>query len=337
VFAVLWIFPYFRDTSEPVLRLFSLLSIPALIIAPIYIWYVDGLVPEHKDGYWAVGRVVLGQRDQIEKDVLVEHLCEWAVKLFFLQFILQVLTERSTYWVTVDFQEVFNSHPFGYLDIFIETMYLVDIGFGAVGYLLTLRLFDTHVRTTDPTVLGWFVCLICYPPFFSAIDQNFIQYNDDLYWSQWLGGYPALQILWAALIAISIAIYALATVQLGIRFGNLSHRGIVTNGLYGWLRHPAYLAKNASWWLISIPFVSMNGIGEALRLSLMLIVLNTIYYLRAKTEERHLSWDPAYREYSEWIRQHGLWAQIKYGLSTGAEAATSLAKRWLMNSRRQRQ
>lgn len=335
VLGVFWVFPYFREHSESVLRLVSQLWLPAFILAPFYIWYVDELVAEKKDEYWTVGRLVLGQWYQMDKNVVVNHLREWAVKLFFLQFILQVLTERSAYWLTADFQQIITSHPFGFLDVFTETMYLVDIGFGAVGYLLTLRLFDTHVRTTEPTVLGWLVCLMCYPPFFGAIDQNFLQYNDNLYWSQWLGGYAPLQIFWAALIAVSVAAYALATVQFGIRFGNLSHRGIITNGLYGWLKHPAYVAKNASWWLISIPFVSTSGVSEAVRLSLMLIMLNTIYYLRAKTEERHLSWDPTYLQYSAWIRQHGLWAQMKYGYFAVAEVVTNLFKHWCRLRQRQ--
>ena len=39
------------------------------------------------------------------------------------------------------------------------------------------------------------------------------------------------------------------------RFSNLTHRGIITNGPYRYSKHPAYLAKNLSWWLVSMPFM----------------------------------------------------------------------------------
>jgi hypothetical protein len=31
-----------------------------------------------------------------------------------------------------------------------------------------------------------------------------------------------------------------------------------------------------------------------------------VYYIRARTEERHLSWDPTYVAYAEWIDRHGV-------------------------------
>jgi len=51
----------------------------------------------------------------------------------------------------------------------------------------------------------------------------------------------------------------------------------------------------------------INGtIGEAVRRCILLTSLNLIYYLRAKTEERHLSLDPVYVQYADWIDRFGL-------------------------------
>jgi hypothetical protein len=66
-----------------------------------------------------------------------------------------------------------------------------------------------------------------------------------------------------------------------------------------------------SWWLVSVPFLSTSGFAFALRHCIMLALLNGIYFLRAKTEERHLSRDPVYLEYCEWIASHGLFAQAR--------------------------
>jgi hypothetical protein len=62
--------------------------------------------------------------------------------------------------------------------------------------------------------------------------------------------------------------------------------------------------------MISMPFLSKAGVDEALRHSLMLLLLNFIYYLRAITEERHLSRDPVYTAYQEYIATAGLYARI---------------------------
>jgi hypothetical protein len=40
-----------------------------------------------------------------------------------------------------------------------------------------------------------------------------------------------------------------------------------------------------------------------------LLGINVIYYLRAKTEERHLSNDPDYVAYSNWMKTNSLYAR----------------------------
>ena len=42
----------------------------------------------------------------------------------------------------------------------------------------------------------------------------------------------------------------------------------------------------------------------------MLLGVNGIYYMRAKCEERMLMDDPVYRQYAEWIAEHGLFAKL---------------------------
>ena len=44
-------------------------------------------------------------------------------------------------------------------------------------------------------------------------------------------------------LVLLTAIYAWGTVAFGIRFSNLTHRGILTNGPYAWTRHPAYVSE----------------------------------------------------------------------------------------------
>ena len=96
----------------------------------------------------------------------------------------------------------------------------------------------------------------------------------------------------------------------GIRFSNLTNRGILTNGPFKFTKHPAYISKNISWWLIFMPFIVAPEFDDKLRLSLLLILQNVIYFLRARTEEKHLSNDPDYVLYAQYIEQHGVFSWV---------------------------
>ena len=123
-------------------------------------------------------------------------------------------------------------------------------------------------------------------------------------WTAWLAGHPiALALTGAVLVALT-AIYAWATMAFGLRFSNLTNRGILTHGPYAWSRHPAYLSKNLFWWLSTMPLLSTGSRIDATRATLLLGVVSGVYYWRAKTEERHLSADPDYRAYSDWMARN---------------------------------
>jgi len=179
-----------------------------------------------------------------------------------------------------------------------------------VGYIFTLRVLDSHIRSTDPSLLGWAVAISCYQPFWSFWSSYYIQYEDKTAWGFWFENFPLIYGVWGTLILLMLFVYVWASITFGLRFSNLTHRGILTHGPYRYVKHPAYLAKNISWWLIALPFLSVVSWQDGLKHSLMLLALNGIYYLRAITEERHLGKDTAYRIYQEQISRHGLFAKI---------------------------
>ena len=90
----------------------------------------------------------------------------------------------------------------------------------------------------------------------------------------------------------------------------MTYRGIITSGPYRFTKHPAYVCKVASWWLISLPFFSTAGTKAALIQCASMMVVSLIYYLRAKTEENHLSNYPEYVQYAQWINDHGLFSRL---------------------------
>jgi protein-S-isoprenylcysteine O-methyltransferase Ste14 len=183
--------------------------------------------------------------------------------------------------------------------------FAIDLVFGTLGYCLTFRLLDSHIRSSDPTLFGWAVTLACYQPFSRLFLNQYLDYQDDFSWSTWLADIPVMQILWGSVTIALLAAHAWSVLTFGCRFSNLTHRGVLTHGPFRWTKHPSYLSKNLIWWLVSIPFISNGGFEEGVRNCLLLLGVNFIYFLRARTEERHLSRDPAYVAYALWIERHG--------------------------------
>ena len=207
--------------------------------------------------------------------------------------------------------------PLQWFEWAMATLYFIDVIWGAMGYLWSLRLTDSHVRSTEPTTLGWLAALVCYEPLSRAVFPAYFAYGGGPAWGHWLADRPALELLWAALIVALTGVYAAATVSFGLRFSNLTHRGIVTGGPYRWLRHPAYVSKNLSWWLISMPFMVHTHWTDSLRLCAMLLAVNGVYWLRARTEDRHLRQDPVYRAYADALLARRLRALAGLGRLVG--------------------
>jgi len=303
-----WLFPeYYREGGFyhhywAALRV--LLPAWALLALP-YIYWVDRRMAQPLDGLWQTGRLILGRWRGLEARVIWQHLLGWFVKGFFLPLMFSYFCNDLNRLLHYDLKLL---HSFaGVYDWAYFTLYFIDVALVSMTYLMSLRLTDTHIRSTEPTALGWVSALLCYQPFWSLINQKYIDYESGARaWSVWFGGMPLLYAFWGCLILALSAIYVWATIAFGARFSNLTHRGIITSGPYRYSRHPAYLAKNLSWWLISMPFMLQGSASDALRRSLLLLLLNFIYYVRAKTEERHLGLDPLYRQYSRWIEAHGL-------------------------------
>jgi protein-S-isoprenylcysteine O-methyltransferase Ste14 len=54
-----------------------------------------------------------------------------------------------------------------------------------------------------------------------------------------------------------------------------------------------------------MPFFATTGnVTDVIRNSFILAVVSGVYYWRARTEERHLMADPAYRDYAAWMERN---------------------------------
>ena len=285
---------------------------PWLVLALPYFYLLDRRMPKPRDGYWHMGRLVTLQWQAVDRRILGQHLLGWLIKGFFLPLMFTYMCNDLSRFIAYDFARLGYSTAFDFLH---DLFYFIDVGLVSMGYLMSLRLTDTHLRSAEPTMLGWVVALMCYEPFWSLIGRQYLAYDTGYGWRAWLSNSPVFDFIWATLILALTAIYVWATVSFGARFSNLTHRGIITNGPYRWTKHPAYIAKNLSWWMISIPFMAQGTPDETLRHCLLLLGLNGIYALRAKTEEWHLSRDPDYVRYAQWIEARGMFRWIRSGRS----------------------
>ena len=302
---------YAGDFYEPLWAMLRRFRFPLLVSAPIYVTLVDGMMRDPKDSYWMLGRVLLGKRQDATRLAMKQHFLGWLVKAFFFPLMLvwshgQVREIVNFHIPDISWENWANLKLYDFLYPFSFFLDLVTI---TPAYIISLRVTDTHLRSAEPTFMGWAVALFCYQPFFSLFDKNYVAYEGPVQFGKWLAPFPTLRAVWAAVIIICLLIYALASVGFGVRFSNLTHRGILTNGMYRFTKHPAYLSKNLSWWLASTPFVLGGGsFWEGLRRCILIGCVNFIYYMRARTEERHLSRDPTDQKYALWMNDHGLLA-----------------------------
>ncbi|AUW57604.1 protein-S-isoprenylcysteine methyltransferase [Sphingobium sp. SCG-1] len=285
---------------------------PWLLVASVpYVLWLDRRLIEPRDASYAFGQWIIGgAAGMADLTQVAHHARAWLVKGFFLAFMLSVLPSNFANLIHWNLGDVLAS-PIGLANFLIMLLFLIDVAFATVGYMLTCKPLDAHIRTANPLLAGWVAALMCYPPFVLMGDGGPLDYHHGTAeWSYWLGGnQPALvaiQWIYGSLLVALTGIYAWATVAFGLRFSNLTHRGIITHGPYRWTRHPAYLSKNLFWWLSALPFLVTTGsLVDVVRNSATIAIVSAIYFWRAKTEEAHLNSDPAYAAYSQWMQRHG--------------------------------
>lgn len=273
--------------------------------AVAYVWIVDGMMRDPHDAYWQVGRALLGHTEDVRGADVANHARGWLIKAFYLPIFVVYTGNQIGGILRFDLATVHGADMRLY-HFSSDLIYALDVLYATVGYVLSMRVFDSHVRSAEPTLLGWAVALECYTPFWGGLFSRLYLHYDGPGFESWLAGHAGMQWVWAGAILACETVYVLATFAFGIRFSNLTHRGILTGGPYRFTKHPAYVAKNISWWLITLPFIPTHGWEGAVKSTLGLAGVNFIYYMRARTEERHLSRDPTYVRYALWMNEHGV-------------------------------
>lgn len=291
------------------MNVLAVAMVPIVVLSVPYVIWLDRFLLEPKDPTWHFGAMLIA-REPWEAEPIKKHWRAWIIKGFFSAFMISIIPGGFAVIVQAQPAEIINN-PVEIGMLLVTLLFMIDVQIGTVGYLVTFRPLDAHIRSGNPFLAGWIAALLCYPPFAWGVFGAGGVLNYELNgakWDYWLVSSETMLWLWAAWLVVLTAIYAWATFIFGIRFSNLTYRGVITNGPYRYTRHPAYVSKNLYWWCFFMPFLATSGsLVDVIRNCFFLAVVNAIYYWRARTEEAHLlAEDPKYREYHAWMEEHGV-------------------------------
>ncbi len=294
-----WLFPCFMNNVDfkPLYVPFLIIMVPLILLLSLpYFALMDKIDKDPDDEYYKIGYAITHFQKTMTRFELANYVRSWLVKAFWLSLMQPWVLYRIDWFINLTW-ETLQDDPIRWFWFFNSLCFFIDLLYGSIGYVLSFKIFNTYTRTAEPTLLGWVVAIMCYWPFWDILFYNQFFPYAEISWLNFFDVGSVWWYIWASIIVLLEMMYGLASVSFGLRFSNLTYRGLVNTGLYKYTKHPAYVFKNLSWWFVNVPFLAA-GFGHSLKLCLLLFGVNIIYYLRAKTEERHLSHYPEYEAYA---------------------------------------
>ncbi len=313
-----WLVPFYhRPYYKPILILgLQFFPILGLLLLP-YLYYTERTLGEARDYAWEFGQLCLGrirgrQWVQVRNGALSMLVRTIFLPLNFCFVLNSISNMRQRDFSILLAEPTPQSHA-----LMMSIIYMLLIFAIIPGYLFSFRLLKTHTRTIDRSWFGWVVCLACYPPFAAGIFGSWFAYNvvrfEEPFMKPWIYLLTDHTMLLYAVgigILLSEIVHYWAEAVIGIRSSNLTHRGIITNSIFRYMRHPVYFSKCVGWFLIALPFAMAPTTLEAFRVMVLFGGVCLIYYLRSISEERILSEDPDYVAYALHLDKHGWLACI---------------------------
>ena len=206
--AIYWLFPIYRDGgAKDLFLLAERLLIPFMLLTPLYIWYVDKKSEGPEDGYFHVGLLFTRSWRLADRELVRQHCLQWLVKAFFLPLMLGIYVNQIVWLSQHPIENAlapFLAEPnaanwFRLYHFLYSYLFIIDVGVACIGYALTLKLLDFEVRSAEPTLLGWVVCVLCYAPFWGLVGQQYLRYGGGNRWEVWLADWPAVKVVWSLL------------------------------------------------------------------------------------------------------------------------------------------
>ena len=312
---------YSEEAYQPWVMVFTVMIIPSVFFAGfVYLPYALKKLNDDNNYYMTFGSFLMGQSQKDDNQKLGFLFQSVFLRAFFMVYLYTMLlaflalafgedalplilfTEEFSFSAEKLFQIIMTAYVF---------MGILDLAIAMLGYICTFKGLNADIRSMDPKMLGWFSCLICYQPLWSFLSKTiFISMYASLDWQEFFAGHQYVLCAWAVLILLSGGLEALSGATFGIRFSNVTYRGLITSGPYKYSKHPQYIAKMLNRFLTILPFIGYASILGMFQGMLGFIILLFIYFLRARTEENHLTAFPEYVAYANWMNENGIFRWI---------------------------
>src|SRR5690606_14055157 len=131
--------------------------LPMMVLSIPYVHWLDRYAREPKDASWHFGAMVL-RRAGWDRQEVYKHCRAWAIKGLFTAFMLSILPYGFQLVVNADVRAI-AADPARLALFLIEFLFVVDVQIGTVGYILTFRPLDAHIRSGNPYLAGWVAAL----------------------------------------------------------------------------------------------------------------------------------------------------------------------------------
>ena len=283
--------------------------LPGLIpLTVLYVYQIDRRMTDPHDSYYDLGQWLLRRSKTLDWERFKPFALGWIIKGFFLPIMFAYLAlNMPRLHLNAG---MLGQGPVEAVHHMVTLMVVVELTIVVVGYAMTLKLFDAHIRSPNGFLGAWVVTLICYEPFNTIASGQIYPYRTGRDWHEVAGDYTLLMWPWLGLILMSFLVWVWATAIFGLRWSNLTHRGIITNGPYRYSKHPDYVAKSLFFWLTAAPFLTALTPWQAVTGTASLFVVNAVYFGRARMEEKHLSEDPDYVAYALAMNTHSIFRPV---------------------------
>ena len=159
------------------MQVLGVAAVPLLVLSMPYVLWLDRRLKEPRDGAWHFGQLLIGRADLADRARAPRFLPRLGgqgllPRLHDLDRARQLVATRSR--PTRPRSPPIRSTSPCWL---ISVMFMIDVTFATVGYVLTMKPLDAHIRTANPYAAGWAAALICYPPFILMGDGGPLDYH----------------------------------------------------------------------------------------------------------------------------------------------------------------
>ncbi len=316
-----WLFPiYASKYHEPLWKAILIILPFTIIFSYPFIYFTEKKLGKYRDTYYEFGLFTYAFFNnkywyKIDWDNFKQGVLAWFVRGFFLP--MNYCTAVSIFEKLRNIPDLNNfliNAPIAISYPTIENIiYLFLIIAIIPGYYFTSRLLGTSAIKVSDSWPAWVVSLWFYPPFNSMANNAWFDYSDELIKGQqnWITVFQnsPTTIYFLAFVLLSMAvIHYFGEAMLGMRASVNTNKGIITNNVFKYTKHPIYLSKNIAWFLATLPFMSSVNFFQNIKYLIAFLCVATGYILRGYFEEKLLSEDETYVEYAKYIDKHGIFA-----------------------------